>query len=130
MKKEYDLSKLKSRPNHFAKQLKKQITIGIEDETIDYFQAISDETGFPFTIVVNLYLKDCVQSGRKINLNQGPAHYIFSENIKNEITISKCKRHQKIAKNEKHDLLSSIFQDANGKLPPDYALNREELHER
>ena len=39
---EYDLSKMKSRPNPYAKRLKKQITLRIRPDVIDYFKAMAE----------------------------------------------------------------------------------------
>ena len=69
MKEEYDLSKMKSRPNRFAKQLKKQITLRIRPDVISYFREMSEETGIPYQSLINMYLEDCVQSHRKLNVN-------------------------------------------------------------
>jgi len=67
MRKEYDFSK--SRRNPYVKALKKQITIRIEEPTIEYFKELSKETGIPYQSLINLYLRDCAQSGRKLSLN-------------------------------------------------------------
>lgn len=67
MRKDYDFSK--SRKNPYAKALKKQITIRIEEPTIDYFKGLSEETGIPYQSLINLYLRDCAQSKRKLSLN-------------------------------------------------------------
>ena len=68
MRKEYDFSKLKSRKNPYAKLLKKQVTIRLETETIDYFKKLAKTSGIPYQNLINLYLRDCVQSQRKLNL--------------------------------------------------------------
>ena len=68
MKEEYDLSKMKSRPNPYAKQLKKQVTLRIQPDVIDYFKAMAEETGIPYQSLINLYLQDCVNSHRKLNM--------------------------------------------------------------
>lgn len=67
MRKEYDFSK--GRKNPYAPQLKKQITIRLDEEAISYFKAISDEVGIPYQSLINLYLRDCAASQRKLNLN-------------------------------------------------------------
>lgn len=67
MRKEYDFSK--SRKNPYASQLKKQITIRLDEEAIAYFKDISEEVGIPYQSLINLYLRDCVASNRKPNLN-------------------------------------------------------------
>ena len=68
MKKEYDLSAMKSRPNPYAKRLKKQLTIRMGVDIIAYFKAMSGQTGIPYQNLINLYLRDCVQSERKLQL--------------------------------------------------------------
>ncbi|HTY98562.1 MAG TPA: BrnA antitoxin family protein [Rhodocyclaceae bacterium] len=67
MRKEYDFSK--ARKNPYASQLKKQITIRLDGEAIDYFKSISEEVGIPYQSLINLYLRDCAVSNRKLNLN-------------------------------------------------------------
>lgn len=66
MRKEYDFSKAKKNP--FAKRLKKQITIRIDEPTIDYFKALADELGIPYQSLINLYLRDCAAEERKLDL--------------------------------------------------------------
>ncbi len=70
MRKEYDFSKSKKNP--YAKLLKKQITIRIETEIIDYFKKLSDDSGIPYQNLINLYLKDCVDSHRQLSFKWSP----------------------------------------------------------
>ena len=67
MRKEYDFSK--SRKNPYAAQLKKQITIRLDEESISYFKTISEHVGIPYQSLINLYLRDCATSRRKLDLN-------------------------------------------------------------
>jgi uncharacterized protein (DUF4415 family) len=67
MRKEYDFSAAKKNP--YASQLKKQITIRLDEESITYFKAISEDVGVPYQSLINLYLRDCAASHRKLNLN-------------------------------------------------------------
>lgn len=67
MRKEYDFSD--ARKNPYASQLKKQITIRLDEDAIDYFKSVSDEVGIPYQSLINLYLRDCAASHRKINLS-------------------------------------------------------------
>lgn len=67
MRKEYDFSK--ARKNPYTSQLKKQITIRLDEESITYFKAISEDVGVPYQSLINLYLRDCAVSQRKLNLN-------------------------------------------------------------
>lgn len=66
MRKEYDFSQSKKNP--YASQLKKQITIRLDQESIDYFKAVSEEVGIPYQSLINLYLRDCVATRRKPDL--------------------------------------------------------------
>ncbi len=65
MKKEYDFEKMNGRKNPYAKKLKKQVTIRMGVDIIDYFKKLAEETGVPYQNLINLYLRDCVQSHRK-----------------------------------------------------------------
>ena len=67
MRKEYDFST--SRKNPYASQLKKQITIRLDEDAIAYFKGISEEMGIPYQSLINLYLRDCAASRRKLALN-------------------------------------------------------------
>ena len=67
MKKEYDFSK--ARRNPYAKRLKRPVTIRLDEQTIDYFKDLSEETGIPYQTLINLYLRDCASTGRKVSLN-------------------------------------------------------------
>ena len=60
MRKEYDLSKLKGRRNPYAKRLKKQVTIRMGVDIIDYFKELAKETGIPYQKLINMYLRSCV----------------------------------------------------------------------
>ena len=68
MKKEYDLSKMKSRRNPYAARLKRQVTIRMSDDVIEYFKSLAEETGIPYQSLINLYLRDCMAHGRKPDL--------------------------------------------------------------
>ena len=67
MRKEYDFSAAKKNP--YAAQLKRQITIRLDEESITYFKSISEDIGIPYRSLINLYLRDCAASHRKLNLN-------------------------------------------------------------
>jgi len=51
--------------NPYAKRLKSQITINLDNETISYFKKSAAETGISYQNLINLYLRDCVQNNRK-----------------------------------------------------------------
>ena len=66
MREEYDFSK--GIKNPYTKKGKKQISINIAESSIDYFKEESKETGIPYQVLIDLYLADCVKSGRKLEL--------------------------------------------------------------
>ncbi len=68
MKDEYDLSKMKSRPNPYAKRLKKQVTLRMREDVIDYFKTMAEETGIPYQSLINFYLADCMASERQLQM--------------------------------------------------------------
>ena len=68
MKKEYDLKKMKGRKNPFVNRLKKQITIRLDNNTIEYFKELARETGFSYQTLINLYLKDCAENHKKLKV--------------------------------------------------------------
>jgi uncharacterized protein (DUF4415 family) len=67
MRDNYDFSH--SVPNPYAKQLKKQVTLQLDNETMDYFEALAEEKGIPYQSLINLYLKDCADSHRDLKIN-------------------------------------------------------------
>lgn len=67
MREEYDFRD--SKPNPYARKLRKPITIRLGFDVIDYFKEMAEETGIPYQTLINLYLKDCVHHGRQLNLS-------------------------------------------------------------
>lgn len=65
MRKEYDFSKAEKNP--YATKLKKQITIRLDEDAISYFKSLSQKTGITYQNLINLYLKDCAVSHRKLS---------------------------------------------------------------
>jgi uncharacterized protein (DUF4415 family) len=66
MRKHYDFSKAKRNP--YSKRLKQQITIRLDKPTIEYFRNMAEETGVPYQTLINLYLRDCASTGRKLSM--------------------------------------------------------------
>lgn len=64
MREEYDFSN--ARKNPYAKQLKKQITINLDANTIDYFKNMAAKSGIPYQTLINLYLTDCATNNRQL----------------------------------------------------------------
>lgn len=67
MRKEYNFSK--ARKNPYAKLLKQQITMKIDQETVTYFKQLATDYGIPYQILINLYLRDCAASHKKLSLH-------------------------------------------------------------
>jgi len=69
MQKEYDLSKLKSRKNPYASKLKKSVTMRLSEDVIEYFKDMSKTSGLPYQNLINLYLRDCAQKHKEIDIS-------------------------------------------------------------
>lgn len=66
MREEYDFSQSKKNP--YSKRLKKQITINLDSDTVDYFKMQSEESGIPYQTLINLYLSDCAVQNRQLQM--------------------------------------------------------------
>jgi predicted DNA binding CopG/RHH family protein len=64
MKRAIDFSK--GRRNPYAAKLKRSITIRLDTFTIDYFKALAAETEIPYQTLINLYLRECAGTGRRL----------------------------------------------------------------
>lgn len=67
MQSEYDF--LNSIKNPYKKKLKKQITIRLENETIDYFKSLAAETDIPYQKLINLFLSNCAKQRIKPSIS-------------------------------------------------------------
>ena len=67
MKKEYDFSK--SVKNPYTKKLKRQISIRIENETVEYFKELASEIDIPYQNLMNMYLRECAEQSKKPNIH-------------------------------------------------------------
>ncbi|MDJ0916634.1 MAG: BrnA antitoxin family protein [Woeseiaceae bacterium] len=66
MKRKYDFSK--SVKNPYLKKPKKQLTIRLDEDTIEYFRGLSDDSGIPYQSLINLYLRDCAAENKKLHM--------------------------------------------------------------
>jgi predicted DNA binding CopG/RHH family protein len=71
MRKEYDFSKAIRNP--YAKKIKKPVTIRLDEITISYFKKLANEIDVPYQTLINLYLRDCAATNRKLSLKWRPA---------------------------------------------------------
>ena len=69
MRDEYNIRELNPRKNPYASRLKKQITINIDGSTVDYFKSLAAADGIPYQTLINLYLRDCADNRRKIQMS-------------------------------------------------------------
>jgi predicted DNA binding CopG/RHH family protein len=69
MRKEYDFSR--ARRNPYARRLKKPITLRLDEETIAYFKRLAQQLELPYQSLINLYLRDCAATGRRLRLAWG-----------------------------------------------------------
>ncbi|MFA6036777.1 MAG: BrnA antitoxin family protein [Legionellales bacterium] len=67
MRKEYDFSTSKKNP--YAKRLKRQVTIRIDEETIAYFKDMAEDKEIPYQTLINLYLRDCALKHKDLKIN-------------------------------------------------------------
>ena len=67
MRDEYDFKN--ARKNPYVQKDKKQITINLNAEVVDYFKGEAINSGIPYQTLINLYLEDCVVNGRKLQLS-------------------------------------------------------------
>jgi uncharacterized protein (DUF4415 family) len=58
-----------ARKNPYAKKLKRQITINIDSDTVDYFKDLAESSGLPYQTLINLYLRDCADNHRKLQVS-------------------------------------------------------------
>ena len=66
MKKSYDFSK--SHKNPYLKKPKKQLTIRLDEDTINYFRSLSEDSGIPYQSLINLYLRECASENKKLQM--------------------------------------------------------------
>ena len=69
MRKHYDFSKMKGKKNPYTKFLKQPVTIRLDKDIVTYFKGMGTETGIPYQNLINLYLRDCAESHRKLKID-------------------------------------------------------------
>ena len=71
MRKSYDFSQ--ARKNPYARKLKKQVTIRLDDAVLDYFKHLGAKTEMPWQTLVNLYLRECANERKELRLQWEPS---------------------------------------------------------
>ena len=69
MQDHYDFKNMKGEKNPYIKLLKKPITIRLDEDSVSYFKSVSEEVGIPYQSLINLYLRDCAATHKKLNLS-------------------------------------------------------------
>ncbi len=69
MREHYDFATMQGKRNPYIKHLKQPVTIRLDNDAVDYFKAMTEETGIPYQTLINLYLRDCVAQRRKLDLS-------------------------------------------------------------
>ena len=71
MRRQYDFSK--ARRNPYASRLKQSVTIRLDAAAVAYFKELAAESGIAYQTLINLYLRDCAATGRKLALKWKPS---------------------------------------------------------
>ena len=71
MRKEYDFSR--SEKNPYPARLKKQVTIRLDSDTLDYFKKLAEAAALPYQTLINLYLRDCAAKRKQLRLDWRPS---------------------------------------------------------
>jgi len=71
MRARYDFTN--ARRNPYARRLKRQITIRLDEPTIEYFKDLAADAGMPYQALINLYLRDCAAQRRRLAIRWTPA---------------------------------------------------------
>ena len=71
MRSHYDFSKAKKNP--FANRLKRQVTIRLDLHTVEYFKSLASDLGIPYQTLINLYLRECAASRKRLSIQWKPA---------------------------------------------------------
>lgn len=66
MRANYDFSN--ARRNPYAKRLKRQVTIRLDETTLSYFKKLGDRIGMPYQTLINMYLRDCAANKKELRL--------------------------------------------------------------
>ncbi len=68
MRSHYEFARMKGQKNPYLKLLKQPITIRLDRPTVSYFKNLATELGIPYQNLINLYLRDCAVSRRRLRL--------------------------------------------------------------
>jgi len=55
-----------------CQRLKRSVTIRLDESTVEYFRDLAAELELPYQSLINLYLRDCAASGRRLSMAWRP----------------------------------------------------------
>ena len=67
MREEYDFKNAKKNP--YVQKEKRQITINLNSDVVDYFKQQAESSGIPYQTLINLYLIDCMDNKRELQIS-------------------------------------------------------------
>lgn len=67
MRDEYNIRELNPSKNPYTSKVK--VNIDVEGSTLDYFESMAAVDGIPYQTLINLYLRDCADNRRKIQMS-------------------------------------------------------------
>lgn len=67
MRDEYNIRELNPSKNLYTSKVK--VIIDVEGSTLDYFESMAAVDGIPYQTLINLYLRDCADNRRKIQMS-------------------------------------------------------------
>jgi len=75
MRKEYDFSKMKGQKNPYTKDLKTQVTIRLDRDTVVYFKELAKRSGISYQNLINLFLRECAELKKEPRIRfHAPGH--------------------------------------------------------
>jgi len=66
MRKHYDFTHAQKNP--YARRLKKQVTLRVDEGTLAYFKKLASDVALPYQTLINMYLRDCAVHGKRLKL--------------------------------------------------------------
>lgn len=69
MRARYDFSR--SVRNPYLRKPKRQVTIRLDAETIEYFKRLATQSGISYQSLINLYLRDCAAEKKRLKIDWG-----------------------------------------------------------
>lgn len=68
MRAHYDFGKMEGEKNPYVGRLKQPITIRLDKGTVAYFKALATQLGMPYQNIINLYLRECAFTRKKLEI--------------------------------------------------------------